>query len=111
MGGKNEQVIETPAEKGLGNLVGKTRVHESAGFIHFHDDEKRVKVAIPVAEFWTAWNHFKNGDQAASLKFLDLVNKSLLTITLSFSPIIDVTVELSGHSFGNSFVILDSFAR
>lgn len=54
MGGTNEKVIET-ARQGE-TTIGKIRIHESAGEVHFHDGVANLKVAVPAGKFWGAWS-------------------------------------------------------
>ena len=111
MGGKNEQVVET-VKNGFGQGIGKVRIHQSGGYIHFHNDERKIKAAVPVFEFWPAWNRFKNGDPLSPLKFVDVDNRSILTITTVIAAgTIDVTVDLDCFNFGDTFATLNSFAR
>lgn len=117
MGGKNEQVVETPIAPGC-RIVDKIRIHESGGHIHFHDDVKGAKVAVPVSEFWTMWNLFKSGRLNSPLVFIDSVNGGELKIGCSGTalvfPLVDpieVEITLRKVTFGPGFTVLDSFAK
>lgn len=47
----------------VGDLSQAIRFHQSGGEIHFHVDDApdgKLKVALPVAEWWSAWEQVKN---------------------------------------------------
>lgn len=79
MGGTNEKVIDTPraATSSKSAAIGKIRVHENAGEVHFHDDEKGLKVAVPAASFWKAWQGNVNLN---SLFFFDSERQTICNI-------------------------------
>ncbi len=61
MGGFNEKTVEQapPAAKGRGSkqkTVGKIRIHENSGQVHFHDDANGLKVAVPFDKFVAVWS-------------------------------------------------------
>jgi hypothetical protein len=52
-----EQTATIPA---VGSLKTPIRYHLNGGFIHFHDDQSKLRVAIPVAEWWCALESLKH---------------------------------------------------
>lgn len=63
MGGERE--YKAPAKstepKTQGEVIGQLRIHENAGEIHFHDDAKSLKTAVPVATMYDAWEKLADG--------------------------------------------------
>lgn len=90
MGGEREDVIETrpkgrksPEATELKTAGQSIRIHESNGEVHFHVDKEKLKCAVPVGEWWKAWNVI-----AASMRkgmelfyFVDEVNGTALIVT------------------------------
>jgi len=67
MGGTNEQVMEkkTTSNDGTTQVNGQVRYHQAiGGFIHFHDDVNALKVSIPVATWFSAWQSWGYADLA-----------------------------------------------
>ena len=80
MGGKNETVVPAKKSSKSGSPVeiGSLRVHESGGEIHFHDDSKKLKCAVPVSTWYLAWsNLWKNISE--SWMFADMKNKTCIS--------------------------------
>ena len=58
MGGDNEKVVETTRAPASGKTteksIGKIRIHENAGEVHFHDDEnKLIEEICPTIAAWS----------------------------------------------------------
>ena len=99
MGGKNQQTVENPPVESpprtpnprptpkprssdippASGTSRKIRWHESGGEVHFHDDERGLKVAIPVATVWDEWQRFKK--EKKPIRFEDQVNNTCAIIT------------------------------
>lgn len=76
MGGKRETVVQSKSE---GSKIGSLRIHENAGFVHFHDDNRGLKVAVPVAEMYSAWGRLTSG-KIKKFKYTDMANGSRLNM-------------------------------
>lgn len=77
MGGKDE--FTTPAKTADGQTIGNIRIHESGGEVHFHDDQNRVKAAVPVPAMYEVWAKLRDGRQT-KFKHKDLANRATLRI-------------------------------
>lgn len=76
MGGDRE--FTTPAKEVItGQPIGNLRVHENGGEVHFHDDDAKCKVAVPVAEMFAAWDKISDG-RMAKFKYHDTINGTVL---------------------------------
>jgi hypothetical protein len=121
MGGENEKVLSTKS-KGTAFLgstnAGKIRMHENGGEVHFHDDANKLKVAVPVADYWSRFNNWIN-DPQKPLQFIDSNRKAELAFSikrshpqgLSNPPLIDVEMSLSPISIGDNLKSLVDFAN
>jgi len=90
MGGAGEQVLDTPAaasgrSSGSGGTTvsGGVRIHENAGEVHLHDDKAKLKVAVPVSEFYAAWARRVFDGKKRTFRFVDPSNKAVATLTTS----------------------------
>ena len=97
MGGKNEGTIQVeeksvggtldpepekislPTVRKVPTLSQKIRYHEKDGFIHFHLDDEGIKVNVPVAEWWGAWDQLKNL-RITEWKFIDHKRGTMLEV-------------------------------
>lgn len=116
MGGANEtKVAQRSPAKASGNCphcdmaldaspastIGKVRIHESGGEVHFHDDKADNKVAMPVATWYDRYENLLAGGDA--IKYIDSVNKTLLIVSLAITDpaksgdpkVADLLIELS----------------
>jgi hypothetical protein len=112
MGGKNEKTIETKvsAAPGKATTIGKLRIHENKGEVHFHDDDNGLKVAVPSAMFWRAWN---NNVNLNSIQFFDSERETLCTIRFcvkNSAQDVDAEIILTKTSVNDSFKKLNDFA-
>lgn len=82
MGGEREDVIEGGAD---GAPIQNIRIHESGGQVHFHVDKSKppLKVAVPVATWWEAWQRLKSPQDYTEFRYIDHDNKSVLTVATS----------------------------
>lgn len=77
MGGEREDKIETPAAKApeIGGVLEtgtrpvdlgdyqRIRFHESGGEVHFHDDDRGLKCALPVARWHNLFQLVLSGER------------------------------------------------
>lgn len=80
MGGENE--FKTPAKKSGSKTdreetIGELRIHESKGEVHFHDDDRKLKVAMPVATWYAAWQRLTN-EPNSEFNYADVENGTAL---------------------------------
>lgn len=140
MGGQREDTIQSQSkpEKSSGKLgAGGTiqsskpspdptplpatnqslRFHENKGEVHFHDDSASLKVAMPVAEWWSAWNRLKNV-QVDKWCYLDRLNGTILEILTGHDDQgrLELRVSLKRYSdapvqVGPTFAALEKFTE
>lgn len=80
MGGDRE--FTTPAKSiETSEHIGNLRIHESNGEIHFHDDSNSLKVAIPSADMFAAWEKLSTG-QKKKFSHKDRTNGTQLLIEI-----------------------------
>jgi hypothetical protein len=113
MGGMNEKVIESrvetrmPAGKGSKPItIRKTRIHENEGEVHFHDDESKLKVAVPSGKFWAAWS---TNVGLRDLRFHDTKRGTAAVLHFTQAPV-EVTIDVQKSNIGQSFKLLNDFA-
>lgn len=84
MGGAAEQTANQTERKPTGEeiVVGRVRFHESAGKVHFHDDINKLKVEVPVADWWENWSRLKSG-RTKRIKMIDTDRKTQVSVRLS----------------------------
>lgn len=124
MGGERETVVaqKRPAKTATGeHTVGKIRIHESGGEVHFHDDARSLKVAIPTATWFSAWENLSCG-KTKKFEYVDNVNKAIVTIRcgvlkskkgkLKDKPAKEICayIELDPVQFSNEFQSLSKFS-
>ncbi len=81
MGGERETKVPKSQSQSTPTSLGDIRIHESGGEVHFHDDKSKLKVAVPVAEWWKEWQKLKAATPiAAQWVYVDSVNSTLLSI-------------------------------
>lgn len=102
-----------PKESGLSQ---KIRIHENAGEIHFHDDDNKLKVSVPVAEWWSIWKKSRSNLHAI-IHYVDANNNTLLEIQPqltwndSTNNNVEVFVRVSKLTLGTTFQSLDKFTN
>jgi hypothetical protein len=83
MGGERETTAPQRVEKETGpEIIGSVRYHESKSQIHFHDDDNKLKVAIPVAAWYKAWNNLLSS-LPNEWHYADVDNGTALHVTLT----------------------------
>jgi hypothetical protein len=129
MGGKNEDTIKVEESKGgtldpqqkpaekpsiptVAPLSQKIRYHEKDGNVHFHLDDEGLKVNVPVADWWGAWEQLKNL-RVTEWKYIDHKRGTMLKVTagLDSSGNFEVcpTVTQLSQGAGGIFQKLDDF--
>ena len=90
------------------------RIHESGGEVHFHDDQNRIKAAVPVAAMYETWDKLKDG-RLKKFKHKDLTNRSVLRIkvvTPKKGPKdLQMSVEPMADAVTEDFASLDKFIQ
>lgn len=89
----------------------KIRFHENAGEVHFHADDEKLKVAVPVAEWYRAWDALKNL-RRNNWQHVDLKNGSQVVVRVGdINGQLDCTVEVTKVSSGTgpTFDALNKF--
>lgn len=88
MGGERE--FKTPTKKSGSKkdreeTIGELRVHESKGEVHFHDDAKKLKVAMPVATWYSAWQRLMD-DPNSEFNYPDVERGTVLFVSVIKRP-------------------------
>jgi hypothetical protein len=113
MGGEREVTVESKSKSkssGAETKVGTLRIHESAGQVHFHDDEKKLKCAVPVADWWKAWE--KLSCQSQRWEWIDSENNTILVAETQIQhPNFDLSLILNSVTLSPGFQKLNSFTR
>lgn len=112
MGGTNEKTVDTarPASTGKSMTIGKIRIHENKGEVHFHDDDRNLKVAVPTTTFWKAWNGNVNLN---SLQFFDSERETICDIrfrVVNSGQDVEAEVVLTKAKVNDTFKKLNDFA-
>lgn len=111
MGGVAEDVVPQTEKRSDGSVVtvGKVRFHESGGEVHFHDDERGLKVAIPVATWWSTWQSLSSG-AAKKAELVDASRKTMVTVKVSGKQVRDVSIRIRNVGLSSSFESLQKFS-
>jgi len=112
MGGERETFAEKKPSKESkeGTKLGKFRIHQNAGEVHFHDDEAKLKVAVPVADWWKAWEKLRT--ESSQFEWCDTVNDTILTVETTISEdVIDATITITEAVYGANFKALNDFTK
>jgi len=80
MGGERETKVPKSQSQSTPTSLGDIRIHESGGEVHFHDDKSKLKVAVPVAEWWKEWQRLKTPSVSQQWDYIDSINSTLLSI-------------------------------
>lgn len=113
MGGERQDYVsKTETQGSVTGMAGKLRFHESAGQVHFHDDALGLKAAIPVAEWWKAWEKLKVGP--FHWVWSDAAHDTILTVETILTgepPGIEANLSLARGIFGSNFKALNAFTK
>lgn len=113
MGGEREDYVtkkKSDKTESKSGTLGKYRYHENVGQFHVHDDELKLKAAVPMADWWKAWDKLKSG--LGKWQWIDTVNDTILTIETVETgqpPGVDAVVTLVRGVFGPNFKALNAF--
>lgn len=86
MGGANETTA--PLKDSAGSVIGKVRYHLSGDEVHFHEDAANKKVAVPVADWFAAFQELSEGTKE-EWSFLDKKSMTYLTVKTAIVPSTD----------------------
>jgi hypothetical protein len=120
MGGERETVASQKVDTETGpEIIGSVRYHESKGQIHFHDDTNKLKVAIPVATWYKAWNGLL-ASIPAEWHYADPDNCTALHVSLTLkkanakkdrpAPRMDVLMHIEKIELSEDFSKLNKFS-
>jgi len=122
MGGEREGYVDSkdkPEAGGsevMGSIAGagnqRLRYHENAGEVHFHDDALKLKAAVPVAEWWKAWDKLKS--QPGRWDWVDTKNDTYLVVETQIvgePPGVEAFTSLTRLVAGTNFKALNNFTK
>ena len=113
MGGSYETQVESaPVTKGGTTTLGDIRVHEKDGEVHFHADSSGLKVAVPCAVWFKAWDRLNQ--ELGIWSFVDHERGTNLTVEMEFDPmldkpVVDVRFEIKEVELSANFKALHKF--
>lgn len=105
--------VDLPNLSDLGITLQSIRFHESNNEVHFHDDEAKLKAAVPAAIWYAAWSQLKVL-KIKDWNYRDEKNQTYLELFLGkdSNGAAEVQVKLSKiakFSTGPTFNKLDNF--
>lgn len=120
MGGLREDTIEAPTPPNKSDTISTTiRFHEDpkTGQVHFHDDANGLKVGIPVAAWYVAWQRIKQANNEPTpytWTYTDAEHLTQLTVKSGLNmfatpPTFEVALTIVPVQLGNTFQKLDAF--
>lgn len=82
MGGERETLVPQKTRKtdGSSHEIGQIRIHESNGEVHFHDDTNKLKVAVPSATWFSAFEKALENMDSHEWSYVDPKQKAVLTM-------------------------------
>ena len=100
--------------------TGQTiRFHVSGGDVHFHDDESGLKVAVPISDWYRAWELLRNprdvsmpGQYTAYYTYSNPDRNTMLICTSAVYPeggIADISVHVIRCEFDPTWTALEKF--
>jgi len=135
VGGENESVLKTDAGKASAESVLKAdqpapsvlsaygqvlrqtaeiRQHVSNGEVHFHDDQRKLKAAIPVADWFGVRRQLRTNQP---FTWIDAKFNTIVCFTPLIRsnpgnpvPVVEVIVQIEPIELGERFKQLDSLA-
>ncbi len=110
MGGERETTVKHNNKAGSAR-AGDIRIHESGGAVHLHDDVQKLKVEVPSAIFFTAWQKIKNNIPHVSSSVETLYDAShQATATLRLRPDSDLEITITKSDVARpNFTSVDKF--
>lgn len=112
MGGVAEETVEQKQKTADGTFesLGRIRFHESNGEVHFHDDDRKLKVAVPVATWWQAWQSLSTG-VTKKVELTDPQRKTAIKVKVTGRKgVRDITVRITNVAFSTEFDKLQKFS-
>lgn len=132
MGGQYEDTIKptakpatTPAAAGTedaSQTIQNIRFHLSGGEVHFHDDQNSLKVAVPVSDWYRAWELLRNprasdtpGWYTASYTYTNpglgtiLVCESVVSAISKGGGAANVSIYIKKVTFDDAWLALEKF--
>lgn len=79
MGGERETILTQDAKNTGGITLGNIRCHENKGYIHFHDDANKHKVAVPTGIWFRLYERLMS-ETPNKIKYADPLNQTMLTV-------------------------------
>lgn len=112
MGGVNESVVKNDVEDAMGACDG-VRVHVSGGEVHFHDDVRKLKVAVPVSRWYAIWGKLRDlSMESATLIDPDRLTQVDIRVRVKRGELsAKVSVSKCADSRAESFDALDRLAH
>jgi hypothetical protein len=109
MGGiKEDKIEQSKSGSEVGGKIGKyIRFHENNGEIHFHDDDNKLKVAMPVATWFAAWSNLAKN--MGEWSYIDAERKTMFSINVFMKKKVQVNVNIKKVEFDNIFEKLQKF--
>lgn len=110
--GKKGDKTETQGSVAGANAGQRIRFHENAGQVHFHDDQLNLKSAVPVADWWKAWEKLRS--QPGRWEYFDTVNDTVLIVETQLvgePPGIEAVISLTRGVYGTNFKALNAFTK
>jgi hypothetical protein len=108
MGGTNEFAAPATVAKSIKAPVeiGQARIHESGGKIHFHADAQGLKVSVPVANWFSAWEGISQ--TPGEWTFVDQ-NTAVTIATKIENGILDAAINIFAIQTGTTYGALQKF--
>lgn len=115
MGGERETHVKSKPKSGS-TEVGALRIHESGGEVHFHDDKRKLKVAVPVATWYDATSLLLAQRPGDAWTFVDPVQHTVLEATLVIDdrkkkPVFDISLEITAIEVSDDLARLLKFTQ
>lgn len=115
MGGQREAVINQksaatkPNLSGIQGSTGKIRFHENKGHVHFHDDNQKIKVEIPVAQWANIWQ--KLSTELGHFCFVDKNQNTILSVSLlkGSDGLISCSMSVESITLSDEYIELERF--
>jgi hypothetical protein len=108
-----EEIPANPAVPGSQAL----RIHENNGEIHFHADALHMKVAVPVAEWWKAWQRLWNPFDRERWVWVDKTHNTRVKVETVVVPqddgtdLIELFAEVRRYTFGPTYQAMERFSN
>lgn len=108
MGGEKETFVSQSKSKET--TLNKYRIHLNNSEMHVHDDEKKLKFAMPIAKAWKMWD--KISTELASVEYVDTVNKTLAIFELLYvEGVMNVDISIRPIGISDNYKKLAEFFK